>query len=78
MNVPLILPSGAAAPLTPIGGALQHCGLLQVAPRTVAAEVAQLVALGADPEQRMAGGSTVLDYAKAACPPEVQQALLSK
>ena len=38
----------------------------------------QLVALGADPEQRASDGSTMLDYAKAACPPEVQQALLGR
>ena len=76
VNAPLILPNGAAAALTPIGGALQHCGLPQVAAKRVAAAVAQLVALGADPEQRMSGGSTVLDYAKAACPVEVQEALL--
>jgi hypothetical protein len=44
----------------------------------VASAVAQLVALGADPEQRAANGSTMLDFAKAACPPEVQQALLGR
>jgi hypothetical protein len=76
VNVPLMLPNGTAAPLTPIAGALQHCGLPQVAPNRIAAAVTQLVALGADPEQPLAGGSTALDYAKAACPAEVQQALL--
>ena len=44
-------------------------------PAKVAAAVAQLIALGADPEQRM-GGQTMLDYAKAACPAEVQQAVV--
>ena len=78
VNLPLILPNGAAGPLTPISGVLQHCGLPQVAPTTIASAVAQLVALGADPELRVANGSTPLDYAKAACPPEVQQALLGR
>ncbi len=77
VNLPLTMPNGAAAAMTPLSGALQHCGLPQVAPKKVAATVAQLVALGADPEQRMSG-STMLDYAKAACPPEVQQALLGR
>ncbi len=77
VNQPLTMPNGAAAAMTPLSGALQHCGLPQVAPKKVAAAVAQLVALGADPEQRMSG-STMLDYAKAACPPEVQQALLGR
>ena len=78
VNVPLVMPNGAAAVLTPIGGALQHCGLPQVAPAKLATTVAQLVALGADPEQRDTGGFTMLDRAKAACPPEVQQALLGR
>ena len=78
VNAPLMLPNGTAAPLTPIAGALQHCGLPQVAPNRIAAAVAQLVALGGDPEQPLPGGSTALDYAKAACPPEVQQALLAR
>ena len=78
VNLPLILPDGATAPLTPIAGVLQHCGLPQVTPTRVASAVAQLVALGADPEQRAPNGSTALDYAKAACPPEVQQALLGR
>ncbi len=78
VNAPLILPNGNAAALTPIGGVLQHCGLPQVAPTKIVAAVAQLVALGADPEQRMSGGSTVMDYAKAACPPEVREALLGR
>ena len=77
VNMPLVMPNGAAAALTPMGGTLQHCGLPQVPPSKLVAAVAQLVALGADPEQRM-GGSTLLDYAKAACPAEVQQALLGK
>ena len=51
-------------------------GLPQVAPNRIAAAVTQLVALGADPEQPLPGGSTALDYARAACPAEVQQALL--
>jgi hypothetical protein len=78
VNLPLVSPNGVASPQTPISGALQHCGLPQVAPRTVAAAVAQLVALGADPEQRAPDGSNALDHAKAACPPEVQQALLGR
>jgi hypothetical protein len=78
VNLPLVMPNGTAAALTPMGGTLQHCGLPQVAPAKVASAVAQLVALGADPEQRMGGGATMLDYAKAACPAEVQQALLGK
>jgi hypothetical protein len=78
VNVPLVMPNGVAAGFTPIGGALQHCGLPQVVPAKLATAVAQLVALGADPEQRDAGGSTMLDRAKAACPPEVQQALLGR
>jgi hypothetical protein len=77
VNLPLVMPNGTAAALTPMGGTLQHCGLPQVAPSKVVSAVAQLVALGADPELRM-GGSTMLDYAKAACPAEVQQALLGK
>jgi len=77
VNVPLAMPNGAAAAMTPMGGALQHCGLPQVAPQKIAAAVTQLVAIGADPEQRM-GSSTMLDYAKAACPPAVQQALLGR
>jgi hypothetical protein len=77
VNVPLVLPDGRSTDFTPIGGALQHCGLPQVAPARVAAAVAQLVRLGADPEQRM-NGQTMLDYARAACPPEVQQALLGR
>ena len=78
VNAPLMLPNGTAAPMTPIAGALQHCGLPQVAPSRIAAAVAQLVALGADPEQSLPGGSTALDYAKAACPADVQQALLAR
>ena len=77
VNLPLVMPNGTAAALTPMGGTLQHCGLPQVPSSKVVSAVAQLVALGADPEQRM-GGSTMLDYAKAACPAEVQQALLGK
>ena len=76
VNAPLLMANGTAGPLTPMGGALQHCGLPQIAPAKIAAAVAQLVALGADPEQRTASGSTLLDHAKAACPPEVQEALL--
>jgi len=76
VNAPLLLPNGTASPMTPMGGALQHCGLPQVATARIAAAVAQLVALGADPEQRTSSGSTLLDHAKAACPAEVQQALL--
>jgi hypothetical protein len=75
---PLIMPNGTAAQLTPMGGVLQHCGLPQVAPAKIAAAVAQLVALGADPEQRTSSGSTLLDHAKAACPPEVHDALLGR
>jgi len=79
VNLPMVLPNGTPGPLTPIGGVLQHCGLPQVAPKTVAAAVAQLVALGADPEYRASpDGYTPLDHAKAACPPEVQQALLGR
>ena len=77
VNVPLVMPDGRSTDFTPMGGVLQHCGLPQVAPARVAAAVAQLVSLGADPEQRM-HGQTMLDYAKAACPPEVQQALLGR
>jgi len=78
VNLPLVMPNGVTSPQTPISGVLQHCGLPQVAPQRVASAVAQLVALGADPEQRAADGSTMLDFAKAACPPEVQQALLGR
>ncbi len=77
VNVPLVLPDGRSTDFTPIGGALQHCGLPQVAPARVAAAVAQLVSLGGDPELRM-NGQTLLDYAKVACPAEVQQALLGR
>ncbi len=77
VNLPLVMPNGTAAALTPMGGTLQHCGLPQVSPSKLVSAVTQLVALGADPEQRM-GGSTMLDYAKAACPAEVQQAMLGK
>jgi hypothetical protein len=76
VNAPLMMPNGTASPMTPIAGVLQHCGVPQVAPAKVAAAVTQLVALGADPEQPMAGGSTAMDHAKAACPPEVQAALV--
>jgi len=77
VNVPLVMPDGRSADFTPMGGVLQHCGLPQVPPARVSAAVAQLVSFGADPEQRM-HGQTMLDYAKAACPPEVQQALLGR
>ena len=77
VNVPLAMPDGRRSELTPMGGVLQHCGLPQVPPARVAAAVAQLVALGSDPEQRM-HSQTMLDYAKAACPPEVLQALLGR
>ena len=77
VNAPLLMPNGTAGTMTPLAGALQHCGLPQVAPKKVAAAVTQLVALGADAEQRT-GGYTALDYAKSACPPEVQQALLGQ
>ena len=78
VNLPLVMPNGVASPQTPISGVLQHCGLPQVPPQKVVSAVAQLVALGADPEQRAPDGSTMLDFAKAACPPEVQQALLGR
>jgi len=78
VNLPMVMPNGTVSPQTPVSGALQHCGLPQVAPARVAAAVSQLVALGADPEVRSTGGSTALDYAKAACPAEVQQALLGR
>lgn len=78
VNLPLVMPNGNVSPQTPISGALQHCGLPQVPPAKVASVVAQLVALGADVEWRSPSGSTALDYAKAACPDEVQQALLGK
>lgn len=78
VNLPMVMPDGAVSPQTPISGVLQHCGLPQVATERVAAAVAQLVALGADPELRSPSGSTALDYAKAACPAEVQQALLGR
>ena len=78
VNLPMVMPNGTISPQTPISGALQHCGLPQVAPARVAAAVTQLVALGADPELRSPSGSTALDYAKAACPAEVQQALLGR
>ena len=78
VNLPMVMPNGAVSPQTPISGALQHCGLPQVAPARVAAAVSQLMALGADPEVRSPSGSTALDYAKAACPAEVQQALLGR
>jgi hypothetical protein len=77
VNLPLVMPNGNVTGFTPIGGALQHCGLPQVAPARVAAAVTQLIGLGADPEQRI-NSQTMLDYAKAACPPEVQQALLGR
>ena len=77
VNLPLVMPNGNVTAFTPIGGVLQHCGLPQVPPAKVAAAVTQLMAMGADPEQRM-GGQTLLDYAKAACPAEVQQALLGR
>ena len=77
VNLPLVMPNGNLTEFTPIGGVLQHCGLPQVTPARVAAAVTQLIGLGADPEQRM-GSQTLLDYAKAACPPEVQQALLGR
>jgi hypothetical protein len=78
VNLPLVMPNGVTSPQTPISGVLQHCGLPQVAPQRVVSAVVQLVALGADPEQRASDGSTMLDFAKAACPPEVQQALLGR
>ena len=78
VNLPMVMPNGAVSPQTPISGALQHCGLPQVAPARVAAAVSLLMALGADPEVRSPSGSTALDYAKAACPAEVQQALLGR
>ena len=78
VNLPLVMPNGVTSPQTPISGVLQHCGLPQVAPQKIVSAVAQLVALGADPEQRAPSGSTMLDVAKAACPPEVQQALLGR
>jgi hypothetical protein len=77
VNVLLVMPNGNSAAFTPLGGALQHCGLPQVPPAKLTAAVAQLMAMGADPEQRT-DGSTLLDHAKAACPPEVQQALLGR
>ena len=78
VNLPMVMPNGNVSPQTPISGALQHCGLPQVASAKVASVVAQLVALGADVELRSPSGSTALDYAKAACPDDVQQALLGK
>jgi hypothetical protein len=77
VNVLLVMPNGNPAAFTPLGGVLQHCGLPQVPPARLTAAVAQLMALGADPEQRTEG-STLLDHAKAACPAEVQQALLRR
>jgi ankyrin repeat protein len=70
VNLPMVMPNGTISPQTPISGALQHCGLPQIAPARVAAAVMQLVALGADPELRSDSGSTPLHCAKAACPPE--------
>jgi hypothetical protein len=78
VNLPMVMPNGDPSPQTPISGALQHCGLPQVPAANVASVVAQLVALGADVESRSPSGSTALDHAKAACPDEVQQALLGK
>ena len=78
VNLPMVMPNGNVSPQTPISGALQHCGLPQLAPAKVASAVAQLVALGADTELRSPSGYTALDYAKAACPAEVQQALLGR
>jgi len=74
----MVMPNGNVSPQTPISGALQHCGLPQIASAKVASVVAQLVALGADVELRSPNGSTALDYAKAACPDDVQQAMLGK
>ena len=78
VNLPMVMPNGTVSPQTPISGALQHCGLPQVTSARVASAVAQLVALGADVESRSPSGSTALDYAKSACPEEVQQALLGR
>ena len=78
VNLPMVMPNGNVSPQTPISGALQHCGLPQIASAKVASVVAQLVALGADVELRSPNGSTALDYAKAACPDDVQQAMLGK
>jgi HEAT repeats len=78
VNLPLLMANGNVTQFTPIAGVVQHCGLPQVAPARVAAAATQLIALGADPAQSMLGSQTVLDYAKAACPPEVQQALLGR
>jgi hypothetical protein len=78
VNLPMVMPNGAVSPQTPISGALQHAACRRSRPARVAAAVSQLMALGADPEVRSPSGSTALDYAKAACPAEVQQALLGR
>lgn len=78
VNLPLVMPNGTPGPMVPIAGVLQHCGLPQVATAKIVAAVTQLVALGADPELRSTNGATAMDHAKAACPPEVQQALIGR
>ena len=78
VNLPLVLPNGNATTTTPVGGAVQHCGLPQIAATRVAEAVLQLIAMGADPTQSEPDGSTPLDRAKAACPAEVQQALIGR
>lgn len=72
---PVRFPQMQATPPVPLVIAINHCGLPQVPPATLAEIVAYLISLGADPDMRDAQGDNLMDRAKYSCPPEVMKAL---
>ena len=56
--------------------ALGYCGVPTVAVTELAAVVAYLVALGADPDAKDRSGENIFDRANYSCPPEVMKALI--
>jgi hypothetical protein len=63
------------AMVLPLGVAINYCGIPTVTGAQLAAIVAHMVSVGADPEAKDPQGANLFDRAKQACPPEVVQAL---
>jgi len=75
VRLPIRFPAMQGKLPAPLNVAINYCGIPTLTAEQLAAIVAYLIGLGADPEDKDASGDNLFDRAKAACPPEVMKAL---
>jgi hypothetical protein len=75
VNASVRYPQLQGTPPVPLTIAINYCGIPSLSGAQLAAIVAHMISLGADPEARDQHGENLFDRAKSACPPEVLKAM---